>query len=267
MLKKLEFSFEDFLKLKSYCQQKKIDFLSTPFDEESVNMLEDLGVTAYKMSSGDITNKPLLTYVAKKGKPMIVSTGMCTLAEVENAVRWIEDCGNFQITLLHCTSNYPAPFEDVNMKAMDTLRAAFGYSVGYSDHTEGMEIPLMAVSREAEVIEKHFTLDRNMEGPDHKASLEPDELKCMVEGIRRIEAAIGDGRKGPTMSELSTRAVARKSLVAKHLLKKGMVIKAEDIIVKRPGTGIAPEYLETVIGKKLKGNLEKDFLFKWEDLE
>lgn len=267
MLKKLELSFHAFKELKDYCEKKQIDFMSTPFDYESVDLLEELDVKVYKMSSGDITNKQLLQYVAKKGKPMIISTGMCTLDEVDEAVSWIEECGNKNITILHCTSNYPAPYDEVNMNAMLTLRDRYPYPAGYSDHTKGIEIPIMAVSMGAVVIEKHFTLDNNMEGPDHKASLNVDDLKMMVSSIRHIEKAFGDGNKVPSQSELSTREVARKSIVVNRDIKAGSVISNADLSLKRPGTGILPKFLDDLIGKRVKRELKADEMLAWEDVE
>lgn len=267
MLKNLELSYEDFFVLKEHCDKVGIDFMSTPFDEQSVDLLEKLGVSVYKMSSGDITNKRLLSYVAEKQKPIILSTGMCTMEEVEEAVSWIEAQKNQQITLLHCTSNYPTPYEDVNMQAMKTLEEKFSYEVGYSDHTKGIIIPIMAVAMGAKVIEKHFTLDKEMEGPDHKASLDVLELCAMVEAIRNIEAAKGDGTKQPAKSELSTREVARKSIILKKALKKGHVLSLEDMDIKRPGTGIAPKYLEELVGKVLTCDMDKEATLHWEEVE
>lgn len=266
MLKKLELSYDDFLELKAYCDTVKIDFLSTPFDVEAVEILDKIGVDAYKISSGEITNKPLLQYIARKNKNILLSTGMCTLEEVKKAVRWIEDVGNNKITLFHCTSNYPAPYSSVNMKAMLTLRDAFGYPVGYSDHTKGIEISLMAVAYGATVVEKHFTYDRNAEGPDHKASLEPDDLERLVTSIRHIEQAIGTGEKKPSESELSTRKVARKSLVWKKNKKADEVVSLEDICCKRPGTGICPEKIDELIGRVVIKDCKEDTLINWKDV-
>ena len=267
MLKKLELSFDAFKELKAYCDKKEIDFMSTPFDCSSVDMLEEIGVNVYKMSSGDITNKQLLQYVAKTGKPMIISTGMCTMDEVNEAVSWIEECGNSNITLLHCTSNYPAPYSEVNMNAMLTLKNAFTYEVGYSDHTKGIEIPIMAVAMGASIIEKHFTLDNEMEGPDHKASLNVEELGKMVSSIRHIELAFGNGVKSPSVSEMSTREVARKSIVLKRDVLKGSVLQEADLTIKRPGIGIAPKYLEDFVGKKVCHDMKAEDMLAWEDVE
>lgn len=267
MLKKLEFDQDVFFRLKEHCQDVGIRFLSTPFDEGSVNLLEELGVDFYKMSSGDITNKPLLQYVAEKNKPIIISTGMCTMDEVREAVGWIEETGNRQIKILHCTSNYPTPYHEVNMKAMLTLREQFPYEVGYSDHTEGIIIPIMAAAMGAQIIEKHFTLDRTMPGPDHKASLEVNELSEMVQAIRNIESALGDGIKKPAASEENTKIAARKSIVLKQDAKKGKLLEKEDFIIKRPGTGIEPKHLEEVTGKTLKRDMAEDALLSWDDFE
>ena len=209
MLKKLELKKEDFQILQEYCKKLEIEFLSTPFDETSVDLLESLSMKKYKISSGDMTNKPLFTIYCFLQKPMILSTGMSTMGEVREAVEWVEACGNHQISLLHCTSNYPTPYEDVNMNAMLTLKKEFPYPVGYSDHTEGIMIPVMAVAMGAEIIEKHFTLDKTMEGPDHVASLDVPELREMVQAIRNVELARGDGEK-PAPNELKTRIAARK---------------------------------------------------------
>lgn len=262
MLKKLELSFDDFYNLKDYCEKIGIDFMSTPFDFESVDLLEKLNLNQYKISSGDITNKPLLEYIAIKNKSIILSTGMCTLDEVKEAVEWVENMGNNKITLLHCTSNYPTPYEDVNMKAMITMKNSFPYPIGYSDHTKGIIIPIMAVAMGATVIEKHFTLDKDMEGPDHKASLNVEELKEMVEAIRNIDSAFGDGVKRPTEKELSTIKAARKSIVAKCNIKKGEVFSKDNICMKRPGTGLSPKKFDFLIGKKSNRDYNiDDFIF------
>jgi len=263
MLKKLELSQGDFCDLKQHCDELGIDFLSTPFDIESVDLLEDLRVEKYKLSSGDITNMPLIKYVASKKKQIILSTGMCVMEEVREAVGWIEEEDNSNIILLHCTSNYPTPCKDVNMKAMLMLKDSFEYPIGYSDHTQGIIIPIMAVAMGAGLIEKHFTLDRNMDGPDHKASLIPKELREMVDAIRNVEDAMGDGIKQPTVQELNTRKVARKSLVAAKNMPCGHILEPIDVAVKRPGTGIAPKYLYDLIGKKLSRSINKDEMFEW----
>lgn len=265
MLKKLELSKRDYKELRDYCKKVGIDFMSTPFDEEAVDILEELGVTAYKLSSGDITNKSLIQYVGLKQKKIFLSTGMSTLDEVRKAIQWLQEVGNKNIVLLHCTSNYPAAYKSVNMQAMKTMHNIFSYEVGYSDHTNGVEIPFMAVSMGATVIEKHFTYDKNAEGPDHKASLEPNELDYMVKGIRHIEEAMGDGVKKPTLQELETRKVARKSLIWTHDMKVGDIISQDDICCKRPGVGIAPERKDDLIGKVISRNCYMDDLIKEED--
>jgi len=267
MIKKLELSFEDFVKIKDYCDKKDIIFLSTPFDYESVGFLESL-VPLYKIGSGEITNLPFLEYVAKKGKPMILSTGMSTLGEVEEAVKTIINVtSSLPLTLLHCVSNYPAKYEDVNLKAMLTLKEVFELPVGYSDHTLGIEIAIAAVALGAKVIEKHFTLDRGLPGPDHKASLEPDELKKMVKAIRNVEKALGSGIKKPAQSELKVMKVARRSLVAARDIRAGEVIKESDILIKRPETGILPKFKEIIIGMRLTRDVKKDNPFDWEDFK
>ncbi|WP_195962669.1 N-acetylneuraminate synthase [Clostridium tyrobutyricum] len=258
MLKKLELSFEDHIYLKQYCDKKSIIFLSTPFDFESVDLLEKIGVEYYKTSSGDLTNIPLLEYIAKLQKPMIVSTGMANLGEVEIAVKAIKKYMNKDLYLLHCTSNYPNMYEDVNLNAMNTLKSAFKVPVGYSDHTVGIEVPIAAVAMGAKIIEKHFTLDKFMEGPDHRASLEPDKLKDMVDGIRNIEKAFGDGIKRCNENEEKSKFVSRKSIVAKTNLKKGQKLSINNIAFKRPETGISPIYTNIIIDKKITRDVNKD---------
>lgn len=267
MLKKLELSKEEHLILKEYCQQKNIIFMSTPFDFSSVDLLEEIGIQAFKVGSGDLTNLPLLEYIAQKNKPIILSTGMSNLGEVEEAVNTILDTGNKDLILLHCVSNYPTEFKDVNLRAIQTLGNAFKLPVGYSDHTPGIEIPIAAVAMGAKVIEKHFTLDKNMEGPDHKASLNPEELKEMVKSIRNVEKSLGDGIKRCMDSEKDTRKVARRSLVAKRDLKAGEVLTEDNIGIKRPGTGIKPKYYNKITGHKINKDIYHDTLFQWEDIE
>lgn len=249
MLKKLELSYEDHVLLKKYCEGKGIAFISTPFDFESVDLLEKLDIPLYKISSGDLTNTPFLKHIAKLNKPMIVSTGMSNLGEVEVAIKAIKEAGNDKISLLHCTSNYPTDYEDVNLNAMITLKNAFNLPIGYSDHTVGIEVPIAAVAKGAKIIEKHFTLDKDMEGPDHKASLNLEELKRMVTSIRNIEKAFGDGIKRCNESEKNTKQVARKSIVAKVNIRKGETISYENITLKRPGNGISPIFIDEIIGK------------------
>lgn len=258
MLKKLELSYEDHIILKKHCEEREILFISTPFDFQSVDLLEKLNTHLYKISSGDLTNIPLLRYIARLNKPMIVSTGMANLGEIEIAVREIEKLNNHKITLLHCTSNYPTEYENVNLYAMVTLKNTFKIPVGYSDHTEGIEIPIAAAAMGAKIIEKHFTLDRSMEGPDHKASLNPEELKKMVLSIRNIEKAFGDGIKICSKSEENTKKVARKSIVARVNIAKGEKISYENVTFKRPGNGISPVFIDEIIGKTAIEDIEEE---------
>lgn len=267
MLKKLELSLEDHITLKRYCEEKGIMFISTPFDFESVDLLEKTGVSLYKVSSGDLTNLPLLSYIANKNKPIILSTGMANLGEVEEAVETISKAGNDRTILLHCTSNYPTAYEDVNLRAMLTMKEAFKLPVGYSDHTIGIEIPIAAVALGAKVIEKHFTLDRNMKGPDHRASIEPDELKIMVRSIRNIELAMGDGIKRCNKSEENIRKVARKSIVAGRDISKDEVITINNISFKRPEFGLKPKYVDLVVGKKARRNIKVNEFITFNDVE
>lgn len=266
MLRRLELSPEAHQDLQAHCQALGILFLSTPFDEQSADLLESLNIPAFKMASGEITNHPFLAHVARKGRPMIISTGMANLAEVETALEEVANAGGPPVSLLHCTSNYPAPPHEINLRAMQTLRQAFGLPVGYSDHSQGLEISLAAVALGAAIIEKHFTLDRNLPGPDHAASLEPDELGALVRGIRNIEAALGDGRKRPSPSEASTAAVARKSLVAARTIKAGEALAPEMLEIKRPGTGLPPSALPYVLGRAPKIDLAPGDLIRLEDL-
>lgn len=249
MLKRLELSEQMHRELIAYCHERKIIFLSTPFDEENADLLDALNVPAFKIPSGEITNTLFLNHVARKAKPMIVSTGMASLGEVESAVRVITATGNTQIVLLHCVSNYPANPADINLRAMQTMARAFGVPVGYSDHTPGIEVALAAVALGACIVEKHFTLDRNLPGPDHQASAEPAELAALVRGIRIVEAALGGGRKQPAATEANTAAVARRSLVAACDIPAGAVITETMIALKRPGTGLPPAMCEYLIGR------------------
>ncbi len=266
MLKELELSLEEHILLKEYCEGKGILFISTPFDFESVDLLERIDVPLYKISSGDLTNLPLLEYIAKKNKPMILSTGMANLGEVEEAVEIIIKTGNENLILLHCTSNYPTDYKDVNLRAMLTMNEAFKFPVGYSDHTIGIEIPIAAVALGAKVIEKHFTLDKTMEGPDHRASLEPHELKLMVDSIRNIEKAMGDGIKRCNESEENTKSVVRKSIVASRYIKKEEVITINDISYKRPGTGLKPKYVNLIVGNKAKHDIKENEFITFKDI-
>ncbi|WAM37241.1 N-acetylneuraminate synthase [Caldicellulosiruptor acetigenus] len=258
MLKKLELSYDDYKILKRYCDEKGIIFISTPFDFESVDLLEKLDVPLYKVSSGDLTNLPLLKYIARFNKPVIISTGMANLGEVEMAVNTIKKCGNGNIALLHCTSSYPTDYGDVNLTAMLTLKNAFKLPVGYSDHTTGIEVAIAAVAMGAVIIEKHFTLDKNLKGPDHRFSLTPDELKAFIKSIRNVEMALGDGIKRCLESEKENKFFSRKSIVAKRTIKKGERIEADMVDFKRPEKGLPPTMLEYILGKRAVCDIEKD---------
>lgn len=249
MLRRLELSEEAHRQVASHCRAQGILFLSTPFEEASADLLDRLGVPAFKISSGDLTNGPFLAHVARKGKPMIVSTGMATLQEVGVAVRTIRACGLRQIILLHCVSRYPTAAAEANVRALDAMRRAWRLPIGYSDHTRGIEVALAAVALGACVIEKHLTLDRRLPGPDHAASLEPREFAALVRGVRIVEAALGHGRKQPMASEAETARVARKSLVAAMPIRAGSRLTAEQIAIRRPGTGLAPAMLPRVVGR------------------
>ena len=267
MVKALELPREAFAQLMAHCEERNILFLSTPFDLESVDLLAGIGVEAFKIASGEITNLPLLEHVARNGKPMFVSTGMANIGEVETAVQTIVEAGNRDMVLLHCVSNYPAEPSDVNLRAMDTMARAFGVPVGYSDHTLGLEVPLAAVALGACVIEKHFTLDNSLTGPDHRASLEPDELARMVSGIRTVQRSLGHGRKEPAASEANTAAVARKSLVAARALKAGTMLTEDMIDIKRPGHGLPPSVRRNLVGRTVRVDVAEDTLFSLEMLE
>jgi N-acetylneuraminate synthase len=260
MMRKLELPREMHEELIPYCEERGIIFLSSPFDEESADLLSSMGVEAYKIPSGEITNLPFLTHVARKGKPMIVSSGMSYLGEVEAAVETIGRAGNDQVVLLHCVSNYPADPANINLRAMNTMAGAFGLPVGFSDHTEGIEVPIAAVALGACVVEKHFTLDRGMEGPDHAASLEPGELKSMVSAIRSVESSLGDGVKRPVESEADTAMVARKSIVAGRDIPAGTVLSDEMIAMKRPGTGLPSAMISHILGRPLRKDISADTL-------
>lgn len=262
MLKKLELSHGEFLMLKEYCEKQGICFLSTPFDFESIEFLKSIDMPFWKIPSGEITNYPYLVALAKTEKPIVMSTGMCELEEIEAAIHVLKDHGTKDIRLLQCNTEYPTPFEDVNLRAMQTMKEYFGIEVGYSDHTEGIEVPVAAVALGATIIEKHFTLDRNMEGPDHKASLEPNELKAMVESIRNIEKALGNGEKAPTKSEKKNITIARKSIVAKKNIRMGEIFTEENLTVKRPGIGISPMEWNKVLGTKAARDFQEDELIE-----
>ncbi len=263
MLRALELSEDAHRALKARSEARGILFLSTPFDRQSADLLSALGVSAYKLPSGEITNLPLLSHVAAKGKPIILSTGMASLPEVNDAVGTLRAAGCDDMILLHCVSNYPASPADVNLRAMATMRDAFGLPVGYSDHTPGDEVSLAAVALGACVIEKHFTLDRNLPGPDHKASLEPHELEALVGRLRNVEASLGDGRKEPAPAEAATAAVARKSLVAARPIPAGTPISLDMLDAKRPGTGIPPSRSGEVAGRTAKVDIAEDAVLDW----
>lgn len=258
MLKNLELSFDEFLALKSYCDRTGICFLSTPFDMDSITFLNSMDMPFWKIPSGEVTNYPYLVAIAKTEKPVVMSTGMCNLYEIQTAINVLKDNGTKDIKLLHCNTEYPTPFDDVNLLAMHTMRKTFGLDVGYSDHTKGIEVSVAAVALGASIIEKHFTLDCNMEGPDHKASLEPDELKMMVNCIRNIERALGSGDKTPSPSEIKNKFVARKSIVAKTNIKVGDILTADNVTVKRPGTGISPMRWNEILGTRAIKDFAED---------
>lgn len=256
MIAKLALTLEDFVALKGCCEEAGIGFLSTPFDLESIDFLESLDMDFWKVPSGEVTNLPYLEKIGKTGRRVILSTGMCEMEEIRDAVAILERNGTKDITLLHCNTEYPTPFGDVNLRAMCHMAQEFGKSVGYSDHTQGIEIPIAAAALGAAVIEKHFTLDKTMEGPDHRASLDPKELEQMVAAVRHIETALGDGVKRRTASEEKNLIVARKSIVALTNIAKGDVFTLENITVKRPGNGISPMQWYDVLGR----TAERDYL-------
>ncbi|RMH72103.1 MAG: N-acetylneuraminate synthase [Gemmatimonadetes bacterium] len=271
MLRALELTYNEFVQLKTDCDHAGIQFLTTPFDRESADFIEDL-VKIYKISSGEVINLPFLKHIATKGKPIILSTGMCNLGEVERAVQTIQTVQSSTtpptafspLTLLHCTTNYPCPYEEVNLRAMQTLKNAFQLPVGYSDHTMGIEIPTAAAALGATVIEKHFTLDRTLPGPDHKASLEPHELKQMVSAIRHVETSLGTGIKQPNPSEMEIMFAVRKSLVATQLISAGERITPDKIAIKRPGTGITPTEIDRIIGKTVLVDIHPGEPLTWD---
>lgn len=265
MLKKLELNEAAHLELINHCKKCNIRFLSTGFDKESIDFLDSLNIPFFKIPSGEITNKPYLQHIAGKGRPVILSTGMANMDEIKAAVFELVENGvhQEQITVLHCNTEYPTPMADVNLKAMLQIRDELGVKIGYSDHTNGIEVPIAAVALGAEVIEKHFTLNRNLPGPDHKASLEPDELKAMISAIRNIEKAIsGSGIKEPSQSELKNKDIARKSIVASRIINKGESFTLDNITIKRPGNGISPMLWDKVIGLKARQNFNPDDLIE-----
>lgn len=267
MLKNLELTESDFQKLSEYARTKGIIFLSTAFDEESIDTLIRLEVPAFKIPSGEITNMPSIKKIAREKKPVVLSTGMSTLEEVHDAVRCLQRNGCRQIILLHCTTSYPAPLDSVNLRAMDSLRGVFHLPVGYSDHTEGILVPVAAVARGACVIEKHITLDRTLPGPDHAASLEPGELKEMISTLRQVERALGNPKKKPESCEILNRNVARKSIVAGVDIPAGTRLTSSMLAFKRPGIGIEPKYLQDIVGKRTTQAIKKDALLLWDMVE
>lgn len=264
MCKAIHLPLTDYKPLKEYCDKVGIGFMSTPFDLVSIDVLEPLDMDYYKIPSGEITNLPYLRAIAAKGRKVIISTGMSELPEIEEALQVLENGGlkRSDIIVLHCNTEYPTPMRDVNLRAMLDIRDRLGVAVGYSDHTNGIEVPIAAVALGAEVIEKHFTLDKTLPGPDHKASLEPQELKAMVDAIRNIEAALGDGKKKVTDSERPNIIVARKSIVAARAIKAGEVYTEENVTVKRPGNGISPMKWDDVLGKTAPRDFEYDELIE-----
>jgi N,N'-diacetyllegionaminate synthase len=269
MVKKLELSEAAHEKLFRYCEDRGILFLSSPFDLESIDLLDRFGMKIFKIPSGEITNLPYLRKLGGLNKELIMSTGMADLREIEEALQVLRGAGTVpeNVTLLHCNTEYPTPVEDVNLKAMVTIKASFpGIQVGYSDHTPGIEMSIAAVALGARVIEKHFTLDRAMHGPDHRASLKPKELKSMVKAIRDIEKAMGDGKKKPSPTELKNRKVVRKSIVASRDIQKGEILSSDIVAVKRPGTGVSPMHWSELIGKMVNRNLKADDFIFFEDL-
>ena len=267
MLAKLELPSSAFRGLKKHADRRKIPFLSTPFDLGSVDVLEGIGVPAYKIASGELTNHPLLGHIAATQKPVILSTGMATLSEIEEALSVLREGGSREILLLHAVSEYPPAAADLNLRAMETLREAFQVPVGFSDHTPGTWAPVAAVALGAAALEKHLTLDHSMKGPDHRASLEPGEFREMVDAIRFTEAAMGDGIKRPTPGEIEMRGIARKSLVAAVEIPEGAVISPGMLATKRPGTGISPKYLDQFSGRRSLQRIPKNTIIEWDMVE
>lgn len=262
MLKKLTLSNDNFWELKEYCDRVGVGFISTPFDLESIDFLEKLDMDFWKVPSGEITNLPYLEAIGKTHRKVVMSTGMCDIDEINQAINVLEENGTNDIILLHCNTQYPTPYEDVNLSAMHTIKNESGKKIGYSDHTLGIEIPIAAVAMGATVIEKHFTLDKEMEGPDHKASLNPDELKKMVSAIRNVEKAFGNGVKTPSKSEVQNKEVARKSIVAAVNIKKGEMLTKDNLTVKRPGKGISPMRWYEIIGRTAIRDFVQDELIE-----
>ena len=262
MLKRLELTPYMHAEVMNYCKIKGISFLSTPFDLDSIDYLNEIGIPIMKIPSGEITNYPYLKKIGQTKKNVILSTGMSRLEEVEVAIKVLRENGSNNITVLQCNTDYPTPYSDVNLNAMLTMKEKLNVPIGYSDHTMGIEIPIAAVAMGATVIEKHFTLDRNMEGPDHKASLEPEELRAMVQAIRNVELALGEGVKTPSKSEEKNISIVRKSIVAKKNISKGDLFSAENLTTKRPGSGLSPMCWDEVIGQKAKKDFRRDELIE-----
>ena len=266
MLKKLELSKNDFRALKKHAEKLGIIFLVSPFDEEAVDFLDEIGVPAFKVASGELTNLPFLDYVARKNKPIILSTGMSTLPEIKEAVNTIKKTENKKIILLHCVSNYPAKLEDSNLKAIQTMKKIFNLPIGYSDHTLGIAACIAAAALEACLIEKHVTLDKNLPGPDHKASIDSDELRELIQRVREVEKVLGSAEKKPAKSEIEIKLIARKSIVAKTNIKKGTAIARAMLTYKRPGDGLAPKFLGKVVGKVARADIKKDEKITWKKI-
>lgn len=265
MLKKLELSYDDFFELKKYAEECNVIFLSSPFDLKSVDLLEKLDVSLYKLGSGELTNFELINYVLKTNKPLILSTGMATLDEIKETYNFIGNKDN--LVILHCITGYPTSFEEANLNFIKTLQNELDVPIGFSDHSPGIELPIAAVALGACVVEKHFTLDKTLEGPDHKASLNPEEFKAMVSAIRHVEVAMGDGIRKFSENEKDIKKVARKSIILNEDIEKGTILKKEMLSIKRPGTGIAPKYIEDLIGKIVNKDLKSSHVMQWDDLE
>jgi len=266
LFKSMELSKNEWIEVAEMAQNLGIIFLSSSFDEESTDLLVDLGAPAFKVASGDLTHLPFLRYMAKKNKPIILSTGMSTVSEIDEALNAIYATGNKDVVLLHCISNYPANIENVNLRAINTLEQVFNVPVGFSDHTIGTLIPIVAASLGARVIEKHFTLNKNLHGPDHKLSLDPAEFMQVVKSIRIIERALGDGVKAPCESEMRGRKMTRRSIMAKVYISKGTVITKDMLKIVRPGTGIEPKFVDIVIGRTAEVDIQADEIITWEKI-
>jgi N-acetylneuraminate synthase/N,N'-diacetyllegionaminate synthase len=266
MLRRCELSWEDQAKLKKHADAKGVLFISTPFDEESADFLDSIGVPAFKIASADVTHVPLLCHVASKGKPVLLSTGMSFLGEVADAIYHLRSGGAKEILLMHCVSSYPASPKHMNLRALQTLRSYFELSVGLSDHSEGIHLPLVATALGAVLIEKHFTLDKNASGPDHKASIDPHDLKLLVKNLRDVEASLGDGRKRPSDAEEESRVSCRRSIVAAVDIRAHETVARWMLTFKRPGSGLEPRHLEKILGMTARRNIGKDTILQWEDL-